>query len=108
MSRKTLGLTAGLVVAVGLISVAVAQTRRPVVNPHDQLIEALNQGRYDQLASLAAGMNAQDPAVVALVARAAIERGNYQEAETMLTPVAQRAPASDAALELALLFDMLG
>ncbi len=46
--------------------------------------------------------------MAALVARASIARGKYQEAETALRPIAQRAPTSDAALELGLLLKMLG
>src|SRR5439155_26305225 len=53
-------------------------------------------------------MDARDPSVVALKARAAIARGRYTAAEALLRPVVSRAPQSDAALELGLLQDMLG
>jgi tetratricopeptide (TPR) repeat protein len=103
-----LGLTAALVL-LALISVAVAQSRRgPVVSPAQQLIQALNEGRYDEVAGLAERLNPQDPGIAALVARAAIARGRYQDAETLLKPIADRAPTSDAALELGLLLKMLG
>jgi tetratricopeptide (TPR) repeat protein len=103
-----LALTAALVV-LALISVAVAQSRRaPVVPPSQQLVRALNEGRYDEVAGLAARLDAQNPSIAALVARAAIARGRYQEAETLLSPIAERAPTSDAALELGLLLKMLG
>ncbi len=49
----------------------------------------------------------RDPNVVALRARAAIERGMYADAETALQAAASRAPASEAALELGLLQQML-
>ncbi|MQA30100.1 MAG: tetratricopeptide repeat protein [Luteitalea sp.] len=103
-----LALTAALVL-LALISVAVAQSRRqPVVPPSQQLIRALNEGRYDEVAGLAEKLDAQDPTIAALVARAAIARGRYGDAEARLRPVVERAPTSDAALELGLLLKMLG
>jgi tetratricopeptide (TPR) repeat protein len=102
-----LALTVALVL-LALISVAVAQSRRtPVVAPSQQLVQALNEGRYDEVAGLAERLNPQDPSIAALVARAAIARGRYQDAETLLQPIAQLAPASNAALELGLLLKML-
>jgi tetratricopeptide (TPR) repeat protein len=106
MSRKALGLTAALVL-LGLISVAVAQSRRSSVPPTEQLTTALNEGHYDQAAEIAAQLDARDPSVTALVARAAIARGRYQDAENLLGPVAERLPTSDAALEYGLLLQML-
>src|SRR5713226_8224804 len=47
-----------------------------------------------------------DPTVAR--ARVEIERGRYAEAENMLKPVAVKAPTGDAALELGLLYQMLG
>ena len=43
------------------------------------------------------------PSSIALRARAQIAQGHYQEAQTLLTPVASAQPDSDAALELGLL-----
>src|SRR6185369_12944982 len=40
--------------------------------------------------------------------RAAVARGKYQEAEAQLRPIAQRAPTSDAALQLGLLLQRTG
>src|SRR5687768_14220190 len=103
-----LALTAALVL-LALISVAVAQSRRaPALPPLQQLTRALNEVRYDEVAGLAERLDRQDPTIAALVARAAIARGRYQDAETSLRPIAQRAPTSDAALELGLLLKMLG
>ena len=48
------------------------------------------------------------PSSVALRARAQIAQGRYQEAQTLLTPVASAQPDSDAALELGLLELYLG
>src|SRR3954451_16884189 len=110
MMRRSyaLALTAALVL-LALISVAVAQSRRIApAAPGNPLVRALNEGKYDEVAGLAERMNPQEPSVAALVARAAIARGRYQDAETLLRPIAQRAPTSEAALQLGLLLKMTG
>src|SRR5262245_26152315 len=76
--------------------------------PIQAATRALIEGKYDEIATLTEKLDARDPTVVALKARAAIERGRYSDAEAMLRPVAQRAPTSEAALELGLLQQMLG
>jgi tetratricopeptide (TPR) repeat protein len=110
MMRRSyaLALTAVLVL-LALISVGVAQSRRVApAAPGNPLVRALNEGKYDEVAGLAEKMNPQEPSVAALVARAAIARGKYQEAEAQLRPIAQRAPTSDAALQLGLLLKRIG
>jgi tetratricopeptide (TPR) repeat protein len=107
MMRKALGIVAALAV-LSAITVAVAQSRRPQPPAIEQATRALNEGHYDRVAGLLEKLDAQDPTVVALVARAEIARGHYQQAETALRPIAQRAPASEAALELGLLLQNLG
>src|SRR5262245_3570165 len=107
MMRKALGIVAQLAV-LSIISVAVAQSRRPQPPAIEQASRALNEGHYDRVAGLLEKMDAQDPTVAALVARADIARGRYQQAESALRPIAQRAPTSDAALELGLLLNTLG
>jgi tetratricopeptide (TPR) repeat protein len=107
MMRKALGAIAALAV-LSVISVAVAQSRRPQPPAIEQATRALNEGHYDRVAGLLEKLDAQDPTVAALVARADIARGRYQQAETALRPIAQRTPTSDAALELGLLLQMLG
>src|ERR1700674_5780042 len=69
---------------------------------------ALVEGRYDEAEDLATKLDLRDPSVVAIKARAEIARGRYQEAEALLRPAADRAPTSEAALELGLLQHMLG
>ena len=69
---------------------------------------ALVEGRYDEVDALTDKLDARDPNVVAVRARAAIARGRYAQAEAALRAVAGRAPASEAALELGLLQQMLG
>ena len=105
--RKALGIVAALAV-LSVITVAVAQSRRPQPPAIEQATRALNEGHYDRVAGLLEKLDAQDPTVAALIARAEIARGHYQQAETALRPIAQRAPASDAALELGLLLQLLG
>ena len=107
MMRKALGVVAALAV-LSVISVAVAQSRRPQPPAIEQAMRALNEGHYDRVAGLLEKLDLQDPTIATLIARADVARGRYQQAETMLRPIAQRAPTSDAALELGLLLDMLG
>jgi len=87
-----------------------ATFRRPpiVASPLAAATKAFIEGRYEEAATLADKLDARDPAVVALKARALSARGKYLDAEALLRPVAMRAPTSDAALELGLLLDTLG
>ena len=84
--------------------------RRPLQpdTPYRAATRALNEGRYDDVDAMTEKLDARDPAVAAVKARAAIARGRYAPAEALLRPVAARAPSSDAALELGLLQQMLG
>jgi tetratricopeptide (TPR) repeat protein len=81
--------------------------RRPAMpeTPYRAAIRALNEGKYDEIDAI---KESPDPNMMAVKARAAIARGRYAQAETMLRPVVSRAPASEAALELGLLQLMLG
>src|SRR5258706_841302 len=101
---------AALLVALALIPVAIAKSRRAAAPPPGLVAagRALLEGRYDEVPALVDKLDQTDPHVVAVKARAVIARGHYQEAETALRPAAQRAPTSDAALELGLLLKMLG
>ena len=85
-----------------------AQAPRRANQALQAVARALIEGRYDEVDALADKIDTRDPSVVALKARAAIARGRYTQAETMLRPVAMRAPTSEAALELGLLENMLG
>jgi tetratricopeptide (TPR) repeat protein len=107
MRRSILGIIAALALLAVLIPVAIAQSRRQPPAAQ-QAVRALLAGRYDEVASITAALDAQDPAIAAIKAKALVARGRYSEAETLLKPVAQKAPTSDAALELGLLYDMLG
>src|SRR5262245_49498251 len=101
---------AALIVLLALIPVLIAQARRPAALPPglQSANKAVLEGKFDEVPGLVAALDQQDPRVVAVKARALIARGRYQEAETALRPAAQRAPTSDAALELGLLLQMLG
>ena len=106
--RVSVSLLAASLACFALPTFGTAQGPRRPSQPLQELTRALIQGRYDQIDSLAEKLDARDPLVVALKARAAIATGHYAEAEAALRPAAARAPASEAALELGLLQQMLG
>ncbi len=66
-------------------------------------IGTVSDGRASRVAY---AQGAIDPTVVK--ARAAINRGQYAEAEALLQPMAVRTPEGEAALELGLLYEMMG
>src|SRR5205823_7286857 len=103
---------ASLVVALVLLGLpivsATAQGPRRPSQPLQAAMRAFIEGRYDEVDLLTANLDARDPEVVAVKARAAIARGRYDQAETMLRPVVSRAPSSESAIELGLLLQMLG
>ena len=101
-------LVAGVVVPLFAALLIAQAPRRASPSPLEAATRAFIEGRYDEVDTLSEKLDARDPGVVALKARAAIARGRYEEAESVLRPVAMRAPASDAALELGLLEQMLG
>jgi tetratricopeptide (TPR) repeat protein len=76
-------------------------------DPIQQARRALNEGRYDEVEGLVRGAKNADTAA-ALRAQADIARGRYEEAEASLRQAAAAAPTGDAALELGLLYLMLG
>jgi tetratricopeptide (TPR) repeat protein len=84
-----------------------AQTARRALTPLQAAIRALNEGRFDEVDAATEKLDLRDPGVAAVKARAAIARGRYQQADALLRPIVQRAPSSDAALELGLLDQLL-
>jgi len=66
-------------------------------------IGTVSDGRTSRIAY---AQGATDPTVVK--ARAAINRGQYAEAEALLKPLATRTPDGEAALELGLFYEMMG
>jgi tetratricopeptide (TPR) repeat protein len=104
-------------VAVPLCAVlVVAQTQRRAAapppapkpaTPFEAATRALLEGRFAEVDSIADTLNLNDPNVVALKARAAMERGRYAAAEALLQPMATRMPTSEAALQLGLMQKLL-
>lgn len=66
-------------------------------------IGTVSDGRTSRIAY---AQGATDPTVVK--ARAAINRGQYADAEALLKPLAARTPDGEAALELGLFYEMMG
>ena len=66
-------------------------------------VGTVSDGRTSRIAY---AQGATDPTV--LKARAAINRGDYADAEAMLKPLAAKAPEGEAALELGLFYEMMG
>ncbi|HEY2905953.1 MAG TPA: tetratricopeptide repeat protein [Vicinamibacterales bacterium] len=85
-----------------------AQPARRASAPLQQAGRAFIEGRYDEVDALTDKLDSHDANVVALKARAAIARGRYADAESLLRPAANRMPTSEAALQLGLLQQMLG
>src|SRR3954467_9543320 len=69
---------------------------------------AIAHGKPAEAESLARARPADDPAAVAVLAHLTIDKGRYEDALSMLRPVVNRVPLSDAALELALLLQKVG
>src|SRR5471030_313012 len=90
-----------------LPALVAAQAPRRIPQGLQSATRAILEGRYDEVDRLTEKLDARDPAVAALRGRAAIARGRYGDAEVILRPVANRAPTSEAALELGLLQHML-
>jgi tetratricopeptide (TPR) repeat protein len=101
-------LCAVLVVAQGQRRAAAPRPAPAPATPLEAATRLFFEGKFGELDSAIEKLDARDPNVVALKARAMIARGKYADAEATLQPVAQRAPSSEAALELGLLQKMLG
>jgi cellulose synthase operon protein C len=105
---KSVVLLISTLVVFVLPSSGTAQAPRRPSTPLQIATRAYVEGRYDEVDAATDKLDARDPNVVALKARAAIARGRYDAAEALLRPAAMRAPSSDAALELGLLDRTLG
>jgi tetratricopeptide (TPR) repeat protein len=106
--RTSVLLLIAAVVFLVLPSSGTAQAPRRPATPLQTAVRLLNEGKYDEVDAAVEKLDQRDPNVTAVKARAAIARGHYGPAEEMLRPVAQRAPTSEAALELGLLDRMMG
>jgi len=101
-------LCAALVLAQGQRRATAPRPAPPPATPLDAATRLFFEGKFDDLDSAIEKLDVRDPSVVALKARGLIARGKYADAETLLQPVTQRAPSSEAALELGLLQKLLG
>ena len=106
--RRYVPLSIALVLLVLPIVTATAQGPRRPSPPLQAAFRAFLDGRYDDIDMLTASLDAADPDVIAVKARAAIARGHYEQAEAMLRQAVPLAPTSEAALQLGLLLQMLG
>src|SRR5262245_46426758 len=104
-----------LVVLVLLLSVGTtgSAVRRPQsAGPGSDFVRAaiaaMAHGKWDEAEKLAAARGAEDPDAPVVLAKIAIARGKYREAQAMLDPIVSRDPTGDAALELALLYRTIG
>jgi tetratricopeptide (TPR) repeat protein len=69
---------------------------------------ALAHGQIADAEALARGRPAGDEEAAAILARLAIRRGKYDDALKLLEPAAAKNPGGESALELGLLFQLLG
>ena len=95
-----------VITALSAYGTAQSVPRRPQT-PFQTALRALIEGRYDEVDTATEKLDLRDPTVAAIKARGLIARGRYSDAEALLRPVVQRAPQSDAALELGLLEHLL-
>src|SRR5262245_17456622 len=104
-----------LVVVVLLVSVGTtgSAVRRPqTAGPGAEFARtagaAMAHGQWAEAEKLAAARGANDPDAAVVLAKIAIARGKYRDAQAMLEPLAERDSTGDAALELALLYRTIG
>ena len=107
-SRVSLSLLVAALAFFVLPSYGTAQAPRRPTSPLQAAARALVEGRFEEADAMADKLDARDPAVAAIKARSLVARGRYADAEALLRPVVTRMPASEAALELGLLQQMLG
>src|SRR4029450_8839457 len=101
-------LCAVLVLAQGQRRAAAPRAAPPPATPLEAATRLFFEGKFDDFNSALDKLDARDPNVVALKGRGMTARGRYADAEALLQPVAQRAPSSEAALELGLLQKTMG
>ena len=75
---------------------------------HEAATTALAHGAFEEVEMLAAARAADDPSAVALRAQLLSLRGQYADADRLLSPVAEAHPSSVAALEYGLLLSRTG
>ena len=84
------------------------QTSGPALPFPASAWRAIAHGKPAEAEALAQARPTNDPAAIAVLAHLDIARGRFAEALSKLQPAANRAPLTDATLELGLLFQKLG
>ncbi len=69
---------------------------------------AIAHGKRDAAEKFARAKGPSDPASAVILAQLAIARGQYRDAQALLEPIAEKDATGDAALELALLYRLIG
>jgi len=69
---------------------------------------AIAHGQRSEAERMARARPASDPAAAVVLAQIEAARGKYREAQALLEPIAAREPGGEAALELALLYRIIG
>ena len=105
---RLVALLAAGILAAGQAPLRAQDTATAEQQFHQETTRALARGELDEAEALAAARAADDPAAAAVRAAVLVRRGRYAEAETLLGPIAQAAPASAAALEMGLLLQRVG
>src|SRR5215831_17758952 len=83
MALSRLWMLAGALTFLALPTVGTAQAPRRPATPLQAAARALVEGRYGEIDSLTDKLDAKDPNVAALRARALMARGKYSDAEEM-------------------------
>jgi cellulose synthase operon protein C len=87
----------------------VQTTRTPVREEFSRMAAiALAHGKRDEAEKLAIVRGPSDPAAAVVLAQLDIDKGKYKDAQAKLEPIVARDPLGDAALELALLYQVIG
>src|SRR5262245_52256860 len=97
-----------LLVSVGTTGSAVRRSQTAGSDVVRTAGAAMAHGKWDEAEKLAAARGADDPDGAVVLAKIAIARGKYREAQAMLEPIVTRDSTGDAALELALLYRTIG
>ena len=98
-----------LVVCLGMTGSAARQAQPPAARDlsHAAAV-AIAHGQRDEAEKMASARGASDPDAAVVLAELAEARGKYKDAQALLEPIAARDKSGAAALELALLYRLVG
>jgi len=112
MPRRLSGPATLLIVPALLVcfTAAGSAVRPPQAVPTDlrSASAAIAHGKRDLAEKYAQSRGASDPVGAVILAQLAIAKGQYRDAQALLEPLVAKEPTGDAALELALLYRMIG